>query len=803
MRPTRLEVQGFSAFRQHTVVDLAGVDLFALTGATGAGKSSLIDAMVFALFGCIPRLDKKAIEPLVTLGMTEARVRLDFSVDGTGYSAVRVVRRKPNGPGAATKEARLERADGEVLAGNEKDLSSAVGRLLGLGVDEFTTCVVLPQGAFARFLHEPGKDRQDLLVKLLDLGLYDRMASAARQRQTAAATRAEVAETLLAKLASATPQAWQEAQARVVALEDLRAVVDDAEPAIEQLRSDEAEARGEAQLAAERASQLESVHMPAALATLDQALAEATEAAVRADALEEAACGVLDAAEAHVAAQPPLVDLQAVAEAHHAAAAWREQQAKALTLQAERRATEAVAQHDLAAADAAVVEADARLEAARWEHRVHDLAATLVAGEACPVCRQPVVDLPPMPEPAGSASLDPRARAEAAKGLAEERRLQAAGVLRSAERERMDIEAKLAGFVSQLAAAAPRVARHPDLAAVEDRMAEVKGAAETERQARTDAASARKLARSAHKNLADVQAREAHARRQFEQTRGDLVPFGPLPSGDVLVEDWKALVRWAAQKGDELRGVANRARAVVSAKARDRESAEQMLISRCQQAGMAVAAGSGRGPRQAVADALGQAAAKVTEIERDMADAVRHRQEAAEQRVTAQVAHQLAVHLSANHFEKWVLDEVLSSLVARATDLLVDLSAGAYSLALDDRSNFAVIDHRNADQVRSARTLSGGETFLASLALALALADQVGELASQGSARLESIFLDEGFGTLDPDTLDTVATAIEELGSRGRMVGLVSHVPELAERVPVRFQVQWQPGGSTVERLDR
>ena len=61
--------------------------------------------------------------------------------------------------------------------------------------------------------------------------------------------------------------------------------------------------------------------------------------------------------------------------------------------------------------------------------------------------------------------------------------------------------------------------------------------------------------------------------------------------------------------------------------------------------------------------------------------------------------------------------------------------------------------------MRSARTLSGGETFLASLALALALADQLALMAGRGGARLESLFLDEGFGTIDPDTLDTVASA--------------------------------------------
>ena len=85
--------------------------------------------------------------------------------------------------------------------------------------------------------------------------------------------------------------------------------------------------------------------------------------------------------------------------------------------------------------------------------------------------------------------------------------------------------------------------------------------------------------------------------------------------------------------------------------------------------------------------------------------------------------------------------------------------------------------------------MSGGETFQASLALALALSSQISALAAAGAARLDSIFLDEGFGTLDAETLEVVATTLEALAQGDRMVGVVTHVAELAERVPVRFRV--------------
>ncbi len=643
-------------------------------------------------------------------------------------------------------------------------------------------------------------DRGDLLVKLLDLGLYDRMAQAARQRRSAASTAAEIAETLLAKLAHATPEGLADAAARVDSLEALRTAVDQAEPELERLRRTEADTLADVERAQATATRLEAVSLPRGLHTLQASLAEATDAARSADTSEEAAAAVLDAAEDLVAAQPRAADLHAIIDAHRAASTHREQQAKGQVVLVERRTAEAAAQAAVDDAQAGLAAATAALEAAQWDHRAHDLATRLVSGEPCPVCRQPVTVLPAS-GPSGQD--DPVGQARAARTRAEDAHQAAAAALRTAERERVEVESKLAGIESQLLALQATLDDHPEPAAVQARIDEVDAALAAERQARADATAARKSAIAARKALAELQDHERTARRRFEQTRGELVPLGPPPSTDHLVADWEALVAWATQQAEQHRDGTRQQAAQAQRFAAERTELEQALAERCRSAGVAVVAGSDRGPRQAVADALGEAAAAVTEIERSMAEAEQHRGEARAQQTTAQVAGELAKHLSANHFEQWVLDEVLGSLVARATELLVDLSGGAYSLALDERSNFAVVDHRNADQVRSARTLSGGETFLASLALALALADQIGELATRGSARLESIFLDEGFGTLDPDTLDTVATAIDELGARGRMVGLVSHVPELAERVPTRFEVRRDPAGSTVVRIDR
>ena len=141
----------------------------------------------------------------------------------------------------------------------------------------------------------------------------------------------------------------------------------------------------------------------------------------------------------------------------------------------------------------------------------------------------------------------------------------------------------------------------------------------------------------------------------------------------------------------------------------------------------------------------------------------------------------------------------MDDLVAAASETLAALSSGQFDLTHDD-GDFFVIDHADADARRSVRTLSGGETFQASLALALALSSQISALAAAGAARLDSIFLDEGFGTLDAETLEVVATTLETLAQGERMVGVVTHVTALAERVPVRFRVARNARTSTVTR---
>lgn len=153
---------------------------------------------------------------------------------------------------------------------------------------------------------------------------------------------------------------------------------------------------------------------------------------------------------------------------------------------------------------------------------------------------------------------------------------------------------------------------------------------------------------------------------------------------------------------------------------------------------------------------------------------------------------QLAGDLRSDRLQEFILREAFADLVARASLRLRALS-GRYTLAMQN-GDFYVLDLDNAGERRSARTLSGGETFLASLALALELSEQVQR--ASGAVVLDSLFIDEGFGSLDPEALDIATDAIQCLPQGGRMVGIISHIPEMTARLDARVIVEKRAEGS-------
>lgn len=146
-----------------------------------------------------------------------------------------------------------------------------------------------------------------------------------------------------------------------------------------------------------------------------------------------------------------------------------------------------------------------------------------------------------------------------------------------------------------------------------------------------------------------------------------------------------------------------------------------------------------------------------------------------------------------NRFVEYVATNQLKYIALEASKRLEGITKGRYALEIDSTLNFVMRDNFNGGQRRSVDTLSGGETFLTSLSLALALSSQI---QLKGSAPLEFFFLDEGFGSLDNELLEVVMESLEKLHSDKLSVGIISHVEELKNRVPIKLVVSPSEAGS-------
>jgi exonuclease SbcC len=798
MRPVRLVAEGFTAFRDRTEIDFTGADFFVLVGPTGSGKSSVLDAICFALYGSVPRYDDdRVVAPAITQGANQALVSLAFDVGGSEYVATRVVRRTKNG--ATTKEARLERGD-RVLAGDARAMNVAVAELIGLPFRHFTQCVVLPQGEFAEFMHDKPSERQELLVKLLDLGVYARMMRAANALAAEAENAIKLDEQRLRDLANCTPGAEAEAKAAVAELGKLRTTLQKGEVEVRAMEAAAEGAEKEAAAAREVVRHLEAVKVPAAVKTLGAHLEEAVAERERASKARDAADKELARHDEELATLPDPAPLQLQIEAY-------QELEQVATRVAELEAARRDAVPTLDAAHAALETAThARQHAeADYDAAVEDTAATRLAaglkiGEPCPVCDQIVTEKP-------KVRVGEKDRASKARDAARKKERAAKEKLDTLTKHVAEITAESKAQKQRQSTLQRKVTGAPPPDALVKQIAEIRAARARQQELSEAVRQAAQAERAAVEAVEAVDRSLADARARCEQQRDPLVRAGlDVPGiGADLVTGWTELASWATSAVDAHRNTATEQAKRAEQQAAAARNALDHLVELCEAAGVAVPKRPAPtiGALRELAAAEEQAAsAEVKRIVAGMKDSAAIMQRVANAREQVEVAKELARLLRSDRFEQWIVNEALRFLVEGASVTLEQLSGGQYALSVADDNEFEVVDHRNADERRSVKTLSGGETFQASLALALALADHVGTLVAGGAAKLDAIFLDEGFGTLDADTLDTVAATLETLGHDGRMVGIVTHVRDLAERVPVRYEVAKGPRTSTVTRVD-
>ncbi|MEQ8330411.1 MAG: SMC family ATPase [Longimicrobiales bacterium] len=226
MRPVRLQIEGFTSFRSPQEIDFSELDLFLITGATGSGKTSILDAVTLALYGNVPRTNKHELKELISLGASQAKVQLDFEVDRSLY---RVARKLPkSGAQAATIE-RLEDGEpiSEVDGSGVREANARIEEIVGLDYDAFTRAVLLPQGDFADFLKGDASERRNMLIRLLDLDRFIRVGKLAAERGRELDRDVSTTEELLQReYGEVGEEAIEEANEKAASLEERAATVE-------------------------------------------------------------------------------------------------------------------------------------------------------------------------------------------------------------------------------------------------------------------------------------------------------------------------------------------------------------------------------------------------------------------------------------------------------------------------------------------------------------------------------------------------------------------------------------------------
>ncbi len=910
MRPLRLELVAFKSY-DRADVDWTAFDLVVISGDTGAGKTSLLDAISFALYGKTP--EASGPRELLTLGHTHGEVRLTFRL---GDEVWRVTRRY--GDDAPAPARLLEQQQGDGWKAFDDRVDERVGELVGLSFKAFTSAVLLAQGRFAEFLSAQPRVRDDILRELFAVTPLEDVRVAAQDAEAHHTGRAAGLDAAAAALPGHEPATWRRASAHARAAAARHGAVarlrpDAAAADAAAARADEADARARAVAAARDALPQEAA-VEQLRARLDDASRRAAAARTAADdathALDDAratrdalrarhgaggaALGVLASQAQRVASEsaalPVARDTLARDEARWgdekaaldaARAAGEALAAKAAALVRRRDGLDAAAvtaaRRDEAAGDVdraqrALADADAQMEAAvaargaaqraaddaRRLHAAVALRGELADGDACPVCGGTVGDHP-LPH-AGTDVADATAALDDARG-AERRatvtRATAATQLQHARDALARCEADARDAADALASPVPAGA-DADLALDRDAthalIADVDALLATARR-RFD--EQRAAVSSGEGRLAALRAQLDERAATLQADRRALGSWSDAPdpvaalaaardetlAADAAVEAAGAEVTRAmaasSRARDEMQEITDRelpalrraaagaagaagvddpvaeaatddvAAAVATLRARvdeavgDARVRAQAAAAAAHQAGAAFADAAAE---LGVADPSGLAAALRTAArDRDDAraavaafsaagrQAADYGREATAARREAALFHQVALDLRANQFPRFLLARYLERLATGASVRLQELTNGAYRFAGREPDALAVVDLRRGEKRRPASTLSGGERFLASLALALGLSD----IAAESGGRLECLFLDEGFSTLDAESLEQALAGVERLSGDGRLIGVITHLPGVAERLGASLRVAKDPGGAS------
>lgn len=926
MRPLHLRLSAFGPYAGEETLELdklGSSGLFLVTGDTGAGKTTLFDAISYALFGQL----SGGVRSLDTVRSDYAEpdretfVELTFLHRGKEYTVRRTPqyqRPKKRGEGQVTQAATaLFLAPGRPPVEKVGEVDAAIRELLGMDGEQFRQIAMIAQGQFTELLNAPGERRSAVLRQIFGTAgcraVQDKLRAAATEaaraveQQDAALRQAFAAFKLPEEDAAARPlrdvladeaTVWRcdEVLAQAAAL----CTADEAACAAAEAQSKTLDTEAEA-----AAAKLEAVRQAAALhaaaAEAARKLAE-LEGQQREQEERHAALGEVRAAleQTELQARQQEVQLPAYQRREEQRALRKQLEEKLHRCEADRRAAaeeqkrleeesarlgeqakgaqearqrQAAAEAARDALDVRLAQTGTALDAARrlrgvqqtardaaaafaaaqgeyarakgeydaaealfWQGQAGLLAAGLTENAPCPVCGSLH-----HPAPAKQAQGAPdRASLQAAKKELEklhteyQKTAEASGAAQAAdEAAREEFLRLAAAALTQWGGQAPDAPREAALSLKEAKAKGEAARAEAEAQAKA-ARTAAEAGEKAEQDLPRCQQKLEACRKMQEQRAEESAGCSAqLAAARTLEEELGTSLPFASEAEarralDELRRKAQD----LSDRVKEGEKvwsgfSEQLAAARtlAQQRKEDLTRAADPAEEQALAAALADvnirrtalqnrwralnarlsanrdAAARVKTLAKQ-ADTARRRARVADN-LHRTAGGTLTGGLGKQQFEQYVLVAYFESAVAAANRRLAFMTGGQYQLlchgAAQSRGQSAldldVLDNYTGKR-RSVRSLSGGETFQAALALALGLSDAIQQYA--GGVQIDTLFVDEGFGSLDADSLENAIATLQTLADGKRLVGVISHVAELRQRLEKQVLVTKTPRGSHI-----
>jgi DNA repair protein SbcC/Rad50 len=685
-----------------------------------------------------------------------------------------------------------------------------VTELLGLGFDAFSSSVLLAQGQFSKFLAATPKERGVILKGIFRLDQIDDLQKAAKARRDALEVDLKLIEgernaipgdvALRLKRARAEEK---EASARAASLE--KAIP--REKALLEELSGISRRRAEVELSIETATKIgarlpeetELARLVAEQSDFQIAQKEGAEAVRVAEEAQDQAVAKHEALEGSLGAEVDLADARGHVRARDDAAA------KISKLTAQRSKEVAAAE---AAAEAAglaqrrLAEAEATLTTVREQesalgrmHAAHGLREGLVVGDPCPVCEQTVATIPQGEAPAEMGEIAARVR-EAVSSHASASASERAAAL---ERGRLAavLEATAHG-IATLEAERERSAEElipllgdPDtaMAEIDARLAQIRASRLLVTATRDAATRERARMDKLRNDAATLEKRHVQQSHRLIELFAQLhLPAPAMDAPGLSLTDHAAAIR------AEVTSRVEAARVSLASLESDIVAKDVELQRLRKKLDL---------PPEATIEAVFADARSAAEVakneaataEKQLARSKELSKEETKVKARRSLFKVLTTDLTAQQFIAFLLEERTKLLLELGSERLHTMTGNRYRLELDEKNELEVVDELDADKRRSVDTLSGGETFLASLALAIALA----EVVTRAGGRLQCFFLDEGFGTLDPESFDLAMDGIERIVTDGRLIGLVSHVPALRDRV--EDQIVLEKGEDGMSRI--